>query len=251
MKKIISFSLSRLFVKELGTLARNVELVVKGLLSGKLIPQKLVDDLTAGIATYDRAVGKLTPSELAELAKTFDDERDSIILAIKGLVISARYRMEEAVRSAGKKIEAAIRHRGWQMQEASYAAETNEINQLLGDIAGTPELKSASTTLGSDVLFEQLGVANRKFEGNAQKRIEVEVAKGDLSSAEAVRLLESTLQTVFGYLDSVSGVYPEVAAAIDTINGTIEPLAVQIKTRATILEKKKEEDKKKNTPSTK
>lgn len=231
-------------------MARNVELVVKGLLSGKLIPQKLVDDLTAAIAAYDRAVGKLAPSELAALAKAFDDERDSIILAIKGLVVSARYRMEEAVRTAGKKLEEAIRHRGWQLQEDSYAAETNEINQLLGDIAASPELKSASTTLGSDILFEQLGVANKKFEGNELKRIEADVAKGDLSSSEAVHQLEVALQTVFGYLDSVSGVYPEVAASIDTINGTIESLAAQIKTRATILEKKKE-DAKKTVDSTK
>jgi hypothetical protein len=226
-------------------------LVVKGLLSGKLIPQKLVDDLTVAIAAYDRAVGKLAPSELAALAKTFDDERDSIVLAIKGLVISARYRMEEAVRSAGKKLASCIRHRGWQMQEASYAAETNEINQLLGDIAASPELKSASTTLGSDILFEQLGIANKKFEDNAQKRIVADGAKGDLSSTEAVHQLEVTLQTVFSYLNSVSGVYPEVAAAIDTINGTIEPLAAQIKTRATVVEKKKEEAKKTDTPSTK
>ena len=73
---------------------------------------------------------------------------------------------------------------------------------------------------------------------------------GSVTSVEAVRRLQATIQTIFGYLNSVSGVYPEVESAIDALNVAIAPLVEQIKTRATIAEKKKEEEKK-NPDSTK
>lgn len=245
MKKIVKISLTRLFVKEMGTLARNVLTVVKELLSAKLIPQKMVDDLTAAVEAYNRTVGKITSSMFTAMAKQLDQERDNILLALKGLVVSARYRVEEEVRSAGRQLEEAIRHRGWQMQLDSYVAETNEINQLLGDIRDSIVLKRAVTTLNADSLIEQLERCNRSFEENERQRVAAEVAKGNTTSSEVVHNLQEAIQNVFGYLNSVSGVYPEVASAIDTLNASIETLVEQLKTRATIAAKKKQEAKSK------
>jgi len=97
--------MARLFVKELGTLARNVKDAVSGVLAVKLIPQKLVDDLDAAVVVYNRSVGSLTPSELTELAAKFDNERGNIEMAVEGVVISAKYRPEEKIRSAGRRME--------------------------------------------------------------------------------------------------------------------------------------------------
>ena len=248
MKRIIAFNIARLFVKELGTLARNVQDAVKGLLSVKLIPQKLVDDLDAAVVVYNRSVGALTPSELAELAKSIDDERGNIELAIKGVVLSTKYRPEENIRTAGRRLEEAIRHRGWSMQNESYGTETTLVDQLLDDIKGSTQLTSDAATVGITSLFDQLGLCNQRFKDNEKKRNDGEV--GSVTSEEAVRRLQATIQTIFGYLNSVSGVYPEVESAIDALNVAIAPLVEQIKTRATIAEKKKEEEKK-NPDSTK
>lgn len=240
MKKIISFNIGRLFVTELGTLARNLQDAVKGLLTVKLIPQKMVDDLDAAIVVYNRSVGKLTASELTELAKKLDDERDDLYLAIKGVVVSSRYRPEENVRSAGRRLEDAFRHRGWSMQNESYGTETTLIDQLLGDIKNSTQLTSDVATLNIGSLFEQFEQGNNRFKGNDHDRVAAEDAKGDMTSAEAVRNLQATIQPIFGYLNSVSGVYPEVAAAIGTLNNSIEPLVETLKTRTTIAEKSKE-----------
>lgn len=248
MKRIIAFNIARLFVKELGTLARNVQNAVKGLLSVKLIPQKLADDLDAAVVVYNRSVGALTPSELAELAKSIDDERGNIELAIKGVVLSTKYRPEENIRTAGRRLEEAIRHRGWSMQDESYSSETTLVDQLLDDIKGSAQLTSDSATVGITSLLDMLGLCNQRFKDNEKKRNDGEV--GSVTSEEAVRRLQATIQTIFGYLNSVSGVYPEVESAIDALNVAIAPLVEQIKTRATIAEKKKEEEKK-NPDSTK
>lgn len=241
--------MARLLVTELGSLARNLQSVVKGLLTAKVVPQKLVDDLDAAVVVYNRSVGALTPSELSELAKSIDDERGNIELAVKGVVLSTKYRTEENIRSAGRRLEEAIRHRGWSMQDESYSSETTLVNQLLDDIKSSAQLTSDAATVGITSLFDQLGLCNQRFIDNEQKRNSAQV--GSVTSVEAVRGLQASIQTVFGYLNSVSGVYPEVASAIDDLNVAIAPLVEQIKTRATILEKKKEEEKKPDTPSTK
>ncbi len=242
MKKIISFNISKLYVKELGTLARNVSGSARGLVRGNLIPLKMVDDLDAAIVVYDGAVGKITASEATQLSARLDDDRDDVVLALKGLVMSAKYRSNEPIRLAGRLLEEAIRHRGWQMQAESYAAETNAINQLLGDIKATAELKSAVTSLHADELIEQLVASNQLFVDNEHSRVAAGVAKGDVSSLEAVIQLRKSILTVFNYLNSVSGVYPQVETTIDTINGGIEPFAKLLKTRVTLAENAKKEE---------
>lgn len=242
MKKLIAFNMARLFVTELGTLARNVQNAVKGLLTVKLIPQKLADDLDAAVVVYNHSVGALAPSELAELAEKYDDERGNIEMATKGMVLSAKYRPEENVRAAGRRLEEAIRHRGWSMQNESYGTETTLVDQLLDDIRSSAQLTSDAVTVGITSLLELLDLSNKRFKDNEQKRNAAEV--GSVTSNEAVHNLQAAIQTIFGYLNSVSGVYPEVASAIDDLNVAIEPLVGQIKTRATLAEKKKEEAKK-------
>ena len=130
MNKIISFNISKLYVKELGTLARNLSLTVLELAKTKQIPSKMVEDLDAAIREYDGAVGKITASEAAQVSAQLDDQRDDVILALKGLAMAAKYRSNETIRSAGRQLEDAIRHRGWQMQAHSYVAETNAITRI-------------------------------------------------------------------------------------------------------------------------
>jgi len=137
------------------------------------------------------------------------------------------------------------------MQDEGYGTETTLVDQLLDDIKVSPQLTADAATLGVSNLLEPLGLCNQRFKDNEKKRNAAEVANGDTTSAEAVISLQAAIQTIFGYLNSVSGVYPEVAAAIDDLNVAIAPLVEQLKTRATIAEKKKEEAKKTDTPSTK
>lgn len=239
MKKIISFNISKLYVKELGTLARNISITSRVLINNNLIPQKMVDDLDSAIVVYDGAVGKITASEAAAVSAQLDDERDDVIMAIKGLVLAAKYRTNEPIRMAGRKLEEAIRHRGWNMQAESYASETNAINQLLADVAGSNELQGAVSTLGASELIVELETSNRLFVENEKSRVENNVAKGDVSSLQAVTQLRKSIVMHFNYLNSVSGYYPEVENVIGTINGYIEPFATQIKTRSTLAENAK------------
>lgn len=233
MKKVINLSLTRLYVNELGTLGRNVLQVASASAANNIIPQIILSNISDVLVLYDGAVGKITASEATLLSGQLDDERDELIWALKGLVMATRYRTNEAIKSAGRKLEDAIRHRGWHMQSDSYAAETNEINQLLGDIKSSDELQSAITLLNATEVVEQLGITNRRFEENEQSRIAGKVAKGNVSSTEAIDQLRKSILTLFNYLNSVSGVYPEAAMAINSINGVLEPFATQLKARAT------------------
>lgn len=239
MKKIISLNLTRLYVKEIGSLGRNVVQTATASPANGIIPQKILADISAALVVYDGAVGKITPSEAAALSVTLDDERDNIILGLKGLAMASRYRNNDAIKSAGRKVEDAIRRRGWQMQADSYLAETNEINQLLADINASAELKSAVTALNADELIVQLADANKRFEDNERARVEAGVAKGNITSAQAVGQLRSSILTLFNFLNSVAGVYPEVVTTINSINGVIEPFTTQLKTRVTSTENAK------------
>ena len=198
--------------------------------ANNIIPQIILSNISDVLVLYDGAVGKITASEATLLSGQLDDE---LILALKGLVMATRYRTNETIKSAGRKLEDAIRHRGWHMQSDSYAAETNEINQLLGDIKSSEELQSAITLLNATEVVEQLGITNRRFEENEQSRIAGKVAKGNVSSTEAIDQLRKSILTLFNYLNSVSGVYPEAAMAINSTNGVLEPFATQLKARAT------------------
>ena len=130
------------------------------------------------------------------------------------------------------------------MAERGFLAGDDQILEVDGAIERSVVVVDEE---GGDIVVF-LGLCNQRFKDNEKKRNDGEV--GSVTSVEAVRRLQATIQTIFGYLNSVSGVYPEVASAIDALNVTIEPLVAQIKTRATIAEKKKEEEKK-NPDSTK
>lgn len=54
------------------------------------------------------------------------------------MVLSTKYRPEENIRTAGRRLEEAIRHRGWSMQDESYRLETTLVDQLLDDIKRDP-----------------------------------------------------------------------------------------------------------------
>ena len=150
----------------------------------------------------------------------------------------AKYRPDQ--QEAAQRLEDAIRNRGWDMQNAAYDAESNNIKLLLADIKGSPVLQADAVTIKCDDLWVLLETANKKFDESEAQRKAKELELGGLNSYEAVKGLNAEIQRIFSYLDSVSAIYPEVAMAIDKINLLIDPLAAKIKTRATIAENEKQ-----------
>jgi hypothetical protein len=241
MKKIKEFNIRKLFVDELGTFARNLLPFVKSLVASKQVPEPLVTGLEQGIKRYEVGVGPKVDRVGTERSKQLDHECDTLLQAIKGAVRVAKLRTPE-LRVAAQKIEDAIRNRGWNMQDAAYDAESNNIKLLLGDIKGSPDLTAASVTIKCDDLLDLLEGTNKKFDDNEGQRKAQELAQGGINSYEAVKGLNTEVLRLFDYLNSTSGIYPDVATAIDQINLLIDPLAAKIKTRATIAENKKKEE---------
>ena len=238
MKKIKSFNLRKVLVDELGTFARNLCSIVKPLVVPKQIPETLVVGLEQGIKRYELGVGPKVDKAGTERSRQLDQECDNLLQAIKGAVRMAKYRPDQ--QEAAQRLEDAIRNRGWDMQNAAYDAESNNIKLLLADIKGSPVLQADAVTIKCDDLWVLLETANKKFDESEAQRKAKELELGGLNSYEAVKGLNAEIQRIFSYLDSVSAIYPEVAMAIDKINLLIDPLAAKIKTRATIAENEKQ-----------
>lgn len=238
MKKVKSFNLHKVLVDELGTFARNLCSIVKPLVASKQIPEPLVTGLEQDIKRYELGVGPKVDKAGTERSRQLDQECDVLLQAIKGAVRMAKYRPDQ--RESAQRLEDTIRNRGWDMQNAAYDAESNNIKLLLADIKASPVLQADAVTIKCDDLFPLLDAANKKFDESEAQRKTQELAQGGINSYEAVRGLNAEIQRIFDYLNSVSAVYPEVATAIDQVNLLIDPLAAKIKIRATVAENEKQ-----------
>lgn len=117
MKQIQPLSLARLHVKERSAFAAIILEIVGELQGQNLIPALLVESLRGAISVHSNATLGKSSKLLTEAARQLDRERDDTIRAIKGLIRVARYRHDEARRWAGIRLEEAVRHRGWEMQD--------------------------------------------------------------------------------------------------------------------------------------
>lgn len=240
MKKVKEFNLNRVLVDELGTFSRKLLPIVNPLGESKKMPEPMVAGLEEAIKRFDVGIGLKTDKIGVERSKQLDHECDNLIQAIKGAIRMAKHRMPEQ-QVAAQHIEDAIRKRGWNMERAAYDKESNSIKLLLADIKASPVLQADAVTIKCDDLLALLEATNKKFDESEAQRKAQELVLGGINSLEVVRGLNAEIQRIFGYLDSVSGIYPEVVTAIDQINLLIDPLAAKIKTRATIAENKKKE----------
>lgn len=245
MTKVKEFNLQKVFVSELGSFSRNLLPIVKPLAVSKLMPEPLVAGLEQGIKRFDAGVGPKTDKIGTERSQQLDNECDSLLQSVKGAVRMAKHRTPE-LQVAAQHIEDAIRKRGWNMERGAYDAESNNIKLLLADIKGSPILQADAVTIKCDDLLVLLETANKKFDESEAQRKAQELELGGLNSYAAVRGLNAEIQRIFSYLESVSGIYPEAAKAVDQINLLIDPLAAKIKTRETVAENKKKEEP--NTP---
>lgn len=238
--RILSFDLSKLLVKEVGSLAIFVISKLEVLLVGKHVPQKMVDNIKETNRDFDRAVGSSANSDQNKVLHAKDDLCVSSVQELKGLATIATLRRDEKVRDSGERVLTAIRHRGYNMQEFRIPVQVKAMMQLLNDIKESPSLTADIATIGAtDVVVRMEPEVTDLM--NFWQSIQDGKAADSLSSVEATRRLRASLSQVFQYLDSVSDYEPEVAAAIEQINGAIEPFAITIKSRATIRENKKKE----------
>lgn len=198
-----------------------------------LIPQKIITDLEGSVALLEASLGYKTDEQATELSLVIDGERDDLIQAIKGIVLSTQYRKEEAIQSAGKHVEEAIRRRGWEMQSERNPVETASIYQLLADIKLSASLTADTVTIGIDDLLDQLKERNDAFEANENSRMAKRAVQKETSDPKAAKKLIACLGTLFSYLNSVSTVYPEAGGVIDSLNSILTPYVIQLKSRTT------------------
>lgn len=240
MLRIKQINLGKLLVKEVGSLAAFVIGKLEVLLVGKHVPQQMVDSIKETNKDFDRAVGSNANPEQTKLLHVKDDVCDGSAQELKGLAISATLRRDEKVRGAGERVLTAIRHRGYNMQEFRIPVQVDAMRQLLTDIKESPSLTADIATIGATEVTVRM-VAEVDDLGSFWQSIQEGNSADSLTSIEATRRLRASLSQVFQYLDSVSDYEPEVAAAIEQINGAIEPFAVTLKSRATIRENEKKE----------
>ena len=238
MKQIQPFSLVRLHVKERSAFAAIILEIVEELQGQNLIPALLVENLRSAISVHSNSTVGKSSKLLTQAARQLDRERDDMIRGIKGLIRVSRYRHDEARRQAGVRLEEAVRHRGWEMQDESLAAETNSVVQLLGDIKERPELGQAVDLLDGRDLIDHLAALNLRFEENEQLRREYALAHS-VSSTEATTQLNHALAKVLGFVSAVAGTSPEIDHTIDLINAHSKSYAELLKARATRARKKK------------
>ena len=240
MIRIKSINLRKLLVKELGSLAVSVIERLEVLVTGKHIPQKMVDTVKNSKEEFDAAIGSKENPQDTKLLHAKDDICDESVQELKGLAISATLQRDEKVRGAGERVLIAIRRRGFNMQNFRIPVEVEAITLLVGDIKSSPELTADIATIGATEVVARLEPEAADVM-RCWDKIQASSVTGNLTSVEGTRRLSSSLSQVFQYLDSVSDYEPEVAAAIEQINAVIEPYAITLKSRATIRENEKKE----------
>ncbi|WP_047447453.1 DUF6261 family protein [Alistipes sp. ZOR0009] len=243
MTRILQVNLSRLQVKELGSLAAFLIAKLTVLVTGKHVPQKMVDTITEIKADFDGAVGSSANPEQTKELHAKDALCDASFQELKGLATAASLRRDESISSAGERVLTAIRHRGFNMQKFRIPVQVDAMNQLLGDLAEPATLKIDVATIDATEVVARLKTEVTDL-GDTWQHIQEGKSADSLTSIEATRRLRASVVQVFKYLDSVSDYEPEVAAAIEQINGAIAPFATTLKSRATIRENKKDDDKK-------
>jgi hypothetical protein len=240
MIRVLSFDLSKLQVKEVGSLSNFVIYKLDELLAGTYVPPKMVDSIKASKKDFDGAVGSNANPEETKMLHAKDDLCDDSLQELKGLAVSATRRRDERMRDAGGSIIVAIRHRGYNMHEFRIPVQVDVMEQLIADIKTSPALTADMVTIGAAEVVERMEteVADLKaFWGKIQDG----KAGDNLSSVEATRRMRAMLNRVFQYLNSISEYEPDVADAIVHINSVIEPFIIAIKSRATIRENNKKE----------
>lgn len=134
MVRIKSINLKKLLVKELGSLAVSVIERLEVLVTGKRVPQKMVDTVKVSKVEFDAAIGsKAKPEDTQELHDK-DDICDSSVQELKGVATTATLRRDEKVSGAGERVLTAIRRRGFNMQNFRIPVEVEAITLLVGDI---------------------------------------------------------------------------------------------------------------------
>lgn len=238
MKQIQPLSLVRLHVKERSAYAATILEIAEELQGLNLIPALLVDNLRGAINVHSNATVGKSSKLLTEAARQLDRERDDTVRAIKGLIRVARYRHDEARRWAGIRLEEAVRHRGWEMENESRSSETTSVVQLLNDIKERPELGEAVDLLDGRDLVDHLAAINLRFEENEQLRRACTLAH-PVMSTEANASLNHAIAKVLAFVSAVAGTSPEIDHAISIINIHSKNFGELLKARDTRARKKK------------
>lgn len=239
MKKITEFNLRRLHTSELGAFALNLVATASKLQAAQCIPEPLVVRLEAAQKQHSKSIGRKTDKMGTQRSKELNIERNNLILSIRGAIQMATFRTPE-LREAAHLVEDALRKRGWNLHRLPFDAKTNQIKLLLADLDRSATLRAAAKTIGCDELLKLLDEANNKFQESENKRRVQKGASQGIGSRKAKAELFLEIGRIFGYLNSMSSIFPEVDNAIDYINLLIDPLAARIKTRTTKSHKKQE-----------
>lgn len=254
MTRLKLIDLSKLHTKELGSLAATVYDKVQTLLTAKLIPQKIVDNLHEAIVTFNKSIGSKANTEETKQLHECDDAEDITIQELKGAAQGAYSRRQGDIHSAGALILTLIRRHGYEFQNFRIPVEIDTVDQLVSEINASPELTAAVVTIGAKEMVERLAKENAATKA-CWLKVQDHRSNNDPTSQEAVRLLRSVLSQTFRYLDTMTEVEPEVAKVVKDVNTIIDPFVTTIRSRATILANKKKEDanhpKDEKTPDTK
>lgn len=239
MKRITEFNFRKLRVSELGAFSLNLVATIGELQAAGCIPKGLAERFEHVQQQHRQSIGRKTDKQGTTRSREINLERNDLILSIKGAIQMAKHRTPE-LREAARHVEYALRKRGWNMHRKTFEAKTNSIKLLLADVSRSADLQAAMATVRCDDLLEQLDQANNQFVESEEQRRAQKLAQKGIGNEAAKAELCKEISRIFGYLDAVSGIDPEVERAIGYINLLIDPLAARIKARATNAKKKQQ-----------
>lgn len=242
MSKLTSINLGKLYVNELGALAGFTLEKLAPLATKGLIPVKLVDGFKSAVDVHKVSIGSDANPEATKKFHELDGYTDESIKALKSAAITASNRRQESVRNAGMSILNAIRKRDYELQNLPIPDEISRVELLVADIRDSESLSEAITLIGADADLDQLENDNKATKA-FWSGMQAPKSENERSSVEATRALRVELGKVFKYLSSTAEFEPGIAAAMLELNEIIDQYAVRLKTRATISENEKNEEK--------
>jgi hypothetical protein len=127
----------------------------------------MVDDHTRLLTAEELALDALLKNPLTTEINLFDENRDDLVIGLRGTVKYATYHYDETIKAAALKLMPLFEHYG-EVEKRSYSEETSAIIKLVSELSGT--YAPLCQTVGVTGWVNPLKEANLNFDASVNGR---------------------------------------------------------------------------------
>ena len=245
MTQLVLLNLSKLQVKEVGSLALYIDEKIGPLAVKNEVFVPAITEFKDALGVFNQSVGSDANPEQTKMLHSLDSNTDESFKVLKGLASTASNRRQPNVKTAGLLVENVIRKHGYELQILPIHVEVDRVEQLVKEIRSTPSLTAAITLIGGDADLDQLEADNNATKAYWLGMNDAKSTDTSIYSVTASRNLKASISKIFQLLNVMASFNADVEKVILALNPILEKYATTLKSRATELANAKEQESKK------